>query len=231
MSSQLQRPSVTADEELAAAIGADRAQMLRLLRTDLRPAFAALFQVDAAMGDVVARATQPALGAVKLAWWRERLEEVDQGMVPAEPRLRAVAEHLLPRAVSGAELAALEDGWATLLEEQVEPQRIAERGALLFGFGGRLLGADDEKLADAGGLVALVSVVRRGLPDLLDRARDYERPLVRHRFARSLRPLTALARLAVRDRRSGPPFEPEGAPPRVAAMLRHRWSGIVTRGD
>ena len=231
MSSQPQRPSVTADEELAAAIGADRAQMLRLLPTALRPAFEALFKVDAAMGDVVARATQPVLGAVKLAWWRERLEEVDQGMVPAEPRLRAVAEHLLSRGVSGAKLAAMEDGWATLLEEQVEPQRIAERGALLFGFGGRLLGADDEKLGDAGALVALVSVGRRGLPDMLDQARDYERLLARHRFARRLRPLTALARLAVRDLGSGPPFEPEGAPPRVAAMLRHRWSGIVTRGD
>jgi 15-cis-phytoene synthase len=231
MSSQLQRPSVTADRELAAAIGADRAQMLRLLPTDLRPAFEALFQVDAALGDVVARATQPALGAIKLAWWRERLEEIDQGIVPAEPRLRAVAEHLLPRGVRAAEIAALEDGWATLLEEQVEPQRIAGRGALVFRLGGRLLGADDERLVDAGALVALVSVGRRGLPDLLDHAKEPQRTLVRHRFARRLRPLTALARLAVRDLRSGPPFEPEGAPPRVAAMLRHRWSGIVTRGD
>jgi phytoene synthase len=231
MSSQPQRPSVTADEELAAAIGADRAQMLRLLPADVRPAFEALFQIDAAMGDVVARATQPALGAVKLAWWRERLEELDQGMVPAEPRLRAVADHLLPRGISGADLAALEDGWATLLEAQVEPHRIADCGAKLFSLGGRLLGADDERLGEAGALAALVSVGRRGCPSLLAHARDYERPLVRHRFARHLRPLTALARLAVRDLRSGPPFEPEGTPPRVAAMLRHRWSGIVSRGN
>jgi phytoene synthase len=205
--------------------------MLRLLPTDLRPAFSALFQVDAAMGDVVARATQPALGAVKLAWWRERLEELDQGIVPAEPRLRAVAEKLLPGGVSGADLAVLEDGWATLVEAQVEPRRIADRGAALFRLGGRLLGADDEKLSDAGALTALVAVGRRGLPDLLDEARDHEQSLARHRFARHLRPLTALARLAVRDIRSGPPFEPEGTPPRVAAMLRHRWTGIVTRGD
>jgi phytoene synthase len=231
MSSQPQRPSVTADEELIAAIGADRAQMLRLLPTDLRPAFDALFQVDAAMGDVVARATQPALGAVKLAWWRERLKELDQGIVPAEPRLRAVAERLLPHGVSGAELAALEDGWATLLEEQVESQRIADRGAALFEIGGRLLGAVDQKLGDAGALVALVSVGRRGLPDLVEQAKEHQHALARHRFARQLRPLTALARLGVRDLKSGPPFEPEGTPPRVAAVLRHRWSGIVTRGD
>ena len=231
MSSQPQRPSVTADEDLVAAIGADRAQMLRLLPTDLGPAFEALFQVDAAMGDVVARATQPALGAVKLAWWRERLEELDQGIVPNEPRLRAVAEHLLPRGVKGAELAALEEGWATLLQPEVEPERVADRGANLFRLGGRLLGSNDERLGDAGALTALASVGRRGLPELLTQARTHERYLVRHRFARGLRPLTALARLAVRDLRSGPPFEPEGTPPRLAAMLRHRWSGIVTRGD
>ena len=231
MSSPPQRPSVTADEDLAAAIGADRAQVLRLLATELRPAFEALFQVDAAMGDVVARATQPALGAVKLAWWRERLEDLDRGIAPAEPRLRAVAEHLLPRGVSGTELAALEDGWAALLEEHVEPGRIAGRGAALFRLGGRLLGADDEKLGDAGALVALVSVGRRGLPTLLEQAKEHQKPLVRHRFHRRLRPLTALARLAVRDLGSGPSFEPEGSPPRVAAMLRHQWSGIVTRGN
>ena len=231
MSSQPQRPSVTADEDLAAAVGADRALILRLLPAELRPAFEALFQVDAAMGDVVARATQPALGAVKLAWWRERLEELDQGIVPAEPRLRAVAEHLLPRGISGADLAPLEDGWSTLLEERVEPRRIAERGAALFRLGGRLLGAEDDKLWNAGALAALVSVGRRGLPELLDQARDHERPLGRHRFVRRLRPITALARLAVRDLKSGPPFEREGTPPRVAAMLRHRWSGVVTRGD
>jgi 15-cis-phytoene synthase len=231
MSSQPQRPSVTADEDLAAAIDADRAQMLRLLPMDLRSAFEALFQIDAAMGDVVARRTQPALGAVKLAWWRERLEELDQGMVPAEPRLRAVAEHLLLRGVKGAELAELEDGWATLLEEQVEPRRIADRGATLFRLGGRLLGSDDERLAEAGALAVLVSVGRRGLPDLMDLAREFEHSLVRHHFARRLRPLTALSRLAVRDLRSGPPFELEGTPPRVAAMLRHRWSGIVSRGN
>jgi phytoene synthase len=183
------------------------------------------------MGDVVARATQPALGAVKLAWWRERLEDLDQGLVPAEPRLRAVAQHLLPRGVTGAELAAMEDGWATLLDVQVEPRRIADRGAALFRIGGRVIGAGDERLGDAGALAALVSVGRRGLPGLLEQAREHQHALARQRFARQLRPLTALARLAVRDLEAGPPFEPEGAPPRVAAMLRHQWSGVVMRGD
>ena len=229
MSSQPPKPSVTAEDELTAAIGADRALMLRLVREELRPAFEALWQIDASMGDVVARATQPALGAVKLAWWRERLEELDQGLIPAEPRLRAAAESLLPRGISGSDLAALEDGWATLLDAQAEPERMADRGSRLFRLGGRLLGSEDPELDDAGALYAFVFLARRGVDDYLHvfGVNDAVR-LSRHRFPRTLRPLTALARLALLDMRRGPPFEPEGTPPRFAAMLRHQWTGIVT---
>jgi phytoene synthase len=229
MSSPLQRPSVTAD--LEAAIGADRALMLRQVPADLSRAFEALWQVDAAMGDVVARSTQPALGAVKLAWWRERLEQLDRAAAPAEPRLKAAADQILARGISGAELAALEDGWATLLDEEVDGERVAQRGALLFRLGARLLGAHDAKIGDAGALYALVSVGRRGVPELLHEAHAWKGRLARYRFPAQLRVLTALARLAARDLQRGAPLEPEGAPPRVAAMLRHRWSGIVTRSD
>ena len=227
MSSPPRKPSVTAEQELAAAIGADRVLMLRQVPADVRPAFEALWQIDAAMGDVVARSTQPALGAVKLAWWRERLEELDSGAVPAEPRLEAASRHLLPRGISGAELSKLEDGWASLLDEAVEPARVAARGARLFRLGARLLGREHEEVAEAGALYALVSVGRRGVPELLEPAGEQAKSVTRHPFPRALRPLTALARLAARDLRHGPPFEQEGSPPRLAAMLRHRWSGRV----
>lgn len=231
MSSPPQRPSATADDELAAAIGADRVLVLRQVPDHVRPALEALFQVDAAMGDVVARSTQPMLGAAKLAWWRERLGELDGKPPPAEPRLKAAVEHLLPQGISGAELADLEDGWLTLLEEKVIPSRIAARGELLFRLAARLLGASDDKLEDAGALYALASVGRRGVPSLMEDAREPAKRLARHRFPRDLRPLTALARLAWRDLESGQPFEAEGSPPRHAAILRHRWSGIAVKGD
>jgi phytoene synthase len=229
-SSPPQGPSAIADEELVAAVGADRALVLRQVSEDIRPDLEALFQIDAAMSDTVARATQPLLGAAKLAWWRERLEELDESVPPAEPRLKAASDRLLRRGISGADLSNLEDGWATLLEEEIDPTRIAERGALLFGLAARLLGGDDGKLGDAGALYALVSVGRRGVPHLLQEARGPAQRLARHRFPRSLRPLTGLARLAMRDLQSGEPFEAEGSPPRLAAMMRHRWSGVVTRG-
>jgi phytoene synthase len=201
--------------------------MLQQVRSDHRPAFEALWAIDAAMGDVVARATQPALAAIKLAWWREQLERLDTDAPPAEPRLAAAAQHLLPRGVSGADLAQLEAGWAALLDEEVDAARVAERGALLFRLAARLLGGADEKIGDAGALYALVSVGRRGVPQLMTAAADPARRLATHRFPRPLRMLTALARLAARDLASGEPFEPEGTPPRLAAMLRHHWSGMV----
>lgn len=220
MSSPLQRPSVTADLSL----GADRELALLHLPPDLRDGFAALFAIDVAMGDVVARSTDPRLGRIKLAWWRERLEALDGAPPADEPRLKAAAGQLLPKGVSGAKLGGLEAGWSTLLDAGIDARLVAGRGALLFGIGGRLLGSDDPRLADAGSLYALASVGRRGVPELLEQCEPYRESLRGHRFERRVRPLTMLARAAARDldRR-----EAEGSPARVAAMLAHRWSGRI----
>jgi 15-cis-phytoene synthase len=64
---------------------------------ELRPAFDALFAIDDALGEVVASSTQPALGAIRLAWWRDALERLDTSAPPPEPRLQAAASLLLPR--------------------------------------------------------------------------------------------------------------------------------------
>jgi phytoene synthase len=53
------------------------------------------------------------------------------------------------------------------------------------------------------------------------------RVLSRHRFARRLRPLTALARLAARDVRNETSVEPEATPGRAAALLSHRLFGTI----
>ena len=207
MSSQQQRPSVIAELR-------DRDLIRLYWPADLRPAFDALFDIDDAMGDVVARATQPALAAIKLAWWRERLEELDQGLVPAEPRLQAVARELLPRGISGAELAKIEpDLWLA-----------EDRGAELFSLGGRLLGKEHDLLIPAGRLFAGVDYARPNL-------RVIERSKIAMggvQFPPALRPLTAFAALAVRDlAHGGPPFEPEATPGRALALLRHRWTGRI----
>jgi len=171
----------------------------------------ALFAIYAAMEDVVARSTEPTLGRIKLAWWREQLEALDHNRPPAEPRLQAVAEHLIPAGISGAELAELEAGWATLLDTEPDSALIAKRGEALFRLAARLLGASDPKLADAGALYALAST---GLPETKKKLES----LRHHRFARDLRPLTMLARTVVCGQSSRR---------RVLVMLVHRWTGRI----
>ena len=192
---------------------------------ELRPAFDALFAIDDVLADVVASSTQPALGAIRLAWWREALERLDQHPPPSEPRLVAAAAELLPRGVTGAALAALEDGYATLLEEQPDRDRLGEGGAALFAIGASLLGATDVKLPHAGRLHAFARAARRGnaaFPDDIDVTL-----LAGHRFPRTLRPLTAFARLAARDVSQAPMLEPEATPARAIALLSHRLFGTI----
>ncbi|HVL79441.1 MAG TPA: hypothetical protein VM346_09175 [Sphingomicrobium sp.] len=191
-----------------------------------RRALEALWRIDAAMGDVVARATEPMLGRIKLAWWREELEKLDRSPPPAEPRLRAVGASLLPLGISGRDLAAIEPGWATLLDETPNPKLVAERGRALFVIASKIAGQGDAKTSDAGAFWALASIARRGLPELSGPAREALQVLARHRFKRGVRSLTLLARLAARDI-GGPPFEPEGSPRRAMAALAHRWSGRI----
>lgn len=192
---------------------------------ELRPAFDALFAIDDAMGDVVANATEPALAAIKLAWWRERLQELDQGKVPAEPRLQAAADELLTRSISGASLAELEDGWATVLEAEPDIERVGDRGAKLFAMASSLLGVSDPKITTAGRLFAQEAVRRRGLMSV-HWPMDELYALARHRFPRRLRPLTALAALAARDSKRTEK-EAEGTPGRAWTLLKHRLTGRI----
>jgi phytoene synthase len=182
-----------------------------------------LFDIDEAMGDVVVRSTQPALAAVKLAWWRERLEELDGGKVPAEPRLQAAASKLLPRGISGRHLSELEEGWAALLQEAPDPEAALARGRTLFRMAARLLASDPpqslEFLETAGALYAAGTLSRRGLaPGGLFAT------MKTLRVPPGFRALTGLAALARRDlgRR-----EAEGTPARAWTLLRHRLTGRI----
>lgn len=226
-------------DDVRTALGPDRALALSYVPAAVRRALAALFLIDAAMADVVRSTREPMLGPIRLAWWRERLEELDKGGgAPAEPRLQDAERELLPRGVSGHDVAALEAGWLRLFDPfpwSVEAsEAIWLRGNLLFGLGGRLLGGADEEIRRAGGLWALVDVARHcsdadSRAMLLQQARTFAERLGGVRFVPRLRPLSMLAALAVRDCRHGGTPEPEGTPGRAAAMLRHRLSGRLPR--
>src|SRR4051794_19686278 len=178
------------------------------------------------MGDVVARSSEPTLAAIKLAWWRERLEELDQERVPAEPRLRAAATELLPRGISGTELAALESGWAALLEQEPDPNLALGGGETLFRLAARLFTPNPPAMVEtAGGIYSAGHLVRLGLAP----NGSFVTPET-SRIPRMFRPLTGLAALAARDlRRESTLFEAEATPARAWALLRHRLTGRLDR--
>ncbi len=197
-----------------------------------RPALETLWRLDVTMGSVLATGREPLISQIRLAWWRESLDKLDRERAPAEPTLEAVAAHLIPAGIGGAELAAMEEGWTALLP--AEPLRSEDlqlhaeaRGGRLFALSARLLGGEVPGLTEAGGAWALVDLARRSGRDeearaALDAARG--RPAIA-RWPAPLRPLGMLAALARRDAERGLPLELQGSPTRMLRMLGHRFTG------
>ncbi|MEO7786328.1 MAG: squalene/phytoene synthase family protein [Sphingomicrobium sp.] len=207
-------------------MGPDRALMLLHFPRAVQPAIAALWAIDEALTGVVAGASQPALAGIKLAWWREALVRLDHDPAPPEPRLRAVAETLLPLGVRGADVADLATGWSALLDERPEGVAASAAGAALFALQARLLGVDDPLLKPAGALAFLTNAMRRNLGDFPTERTALLAQLRGRRVSRRARPITLAARLAARDL-----VEPEGTPGRAVALIAHRLTGIITGSD
>ncbi|HEY9554110.1 squalene/phytoene synthase family protein [Allosphingosinicella sp.] len=207
----------------------DRTLALSYVPAKHRPAVEALWRLDAALGAVLAGGREPLIGQIKLVWWRDALEKLDRERAPAEPVLRAVAEHVVP-IVPGAALAEFEQAWTVLLNQEPlsssDFDDYAARGRLLFRFSATLLGdVSTAEVEDAGEAWALVDLARHsGEPDkmaVFNAARERARP--RNRWPVPLRPLGMLHALARRDIEYG--LGTQGSPGRMLRMLRHRFTG------
>lgn len=146
----------------------ERQLALSYAPADKRAALGVLWQLDERMGAIVGTAREPAIGAMRLLWWRDALTDLDDPgkAIPAEPLLAAVVATLLPRGLSGHALADLEQGWAALLESEAPgAQEITahgeDRGAPLFALSGALLGAIPADLGLAGEGWALADLGHR----------------------------------------------------------------------
>lgn len=213
----------------------DRTLALAYVPAARRAAVEALWRLDAALASVLSTGREPLISQIRLAWWRESLEKLDAAPAPAEPVLKALAAHVLPAGVTGAELAAMEAGWAVLLSPDplgaVDLELYAAaRGGLLFRCSAHLLGAGrgSAALEAAGGVWALVDLARHSAS-----AEDADAAVLMARAAPpperwppQLRPLGMLAALARRDAEPGRArWEEQGAPRRMLRMLRHRLTG------
>ncbi|WP_439534160.1 squalene/phytoene synthase family protein [Polymorphobacter sp.] len=180
----------------------------------VRPALLALFALDLTLAEIPASVSEPMVGAIRLAWWREALEALDKGRAPDEPHLEAAAQWLLPAGLSGADLAGLEERWAQRLDGNLDPaaEHAAEAagGALLFGLAGRLLGGDIGTAEALGRCWA----VGGALPD---------------RVPAALRPLLALAALGVRDVADAEAGRPRAVRASAGRQLRILWAVATGR--
>ena len=210
-----------------AAREAEQALALSYAPADRRAALLALFALDDRLRDIVVRAREPVIGAMRLTWWADALEKLDTAPPPGEPVLAGVASLVLPCGVTGAALARLVDGWERLLDpDDFDPVAFAdERGGRLFAAAAQVLGGEDGRfgavgegwaLADlAAGWPALAGEARRLAAERL--AGAYRRP-----WPRALRAMGALGLLARFDLAGG---TGPGSPRRVARLLAHRLTG------
>ena len=215
-------------------LGPERTLMLLHVPPARRAAVEALWRLDARLGAVLATTTEPAIGIMRLAWWRDALIRLDGGPAPAEPVLQALAAAVVPQ-VAGSALATIAEGWGAMVDG--DPAMLDEygrdRGGGLFRLSARLLGASE---ADA----AVVEAIGAGwaLVDLGWGQRDpafrlaaleaAERAMAgwNGRSSAALRPLGMLGVMARRDVAAGVAAERlEGSPGRIAVMLRHRLFG------
>jgi phytoene synthase len=200
-----------------------------------RAALAALLALDDALAKLLRTTSEPALGQMRLAWWREALERLDYAPAPAEPVLRTLAVEVLPRGVTGTSLVPIVHGWEVLVEEEhldaIALQRFGEGRGHLFVAGGAALGAEGDPLAEAGRGWALADLARNlGAPAEAAEARAQADRLLSsalgRRWSRQGRALGALAHLARLDLAlpAGAPV-PIGSPARVGRLLWHRLTG------
>ncbi|KQM27115.1 MULTISPECIES: squalene/phytoene synthase family protein [unclassified Sphingomonas] len=193
-----------------------------------RAALSALLALDAALGDVVRSTTQPALGQIRLAWWREQLVKLDDAAPPAMPVLEALSRDVLPRGVSGRALSGIVDGWDVLIEEEALDdaalERFAvERGGRLFALAAAMLGGDAAVAERLGQGWALFDLARHQ-SDAAVAARADRQAGVRLAgplggVARSLGMLALSARLELDG-------VPQGGPKRAARLM---WFGLAGR--
>ena len=209
------------------ATEAERALVLSYAPADARPALAALLALDDRLRDIVARAREPVIGAMRLTWWADALEKLDAAPPPAEPLLRRLAADVLPRGVKGSALAGTVDGWERLLDADGLdlPAYAAERGGRLFACAAQVLGGEDARVGPVGEGWALAGLARERpamATEALALAQARLAGAWRRAWPRALRPLGAMGLLARFDVEG---TTAPGSPRRVGRLLLHRMTG------
>ncbi|WP_374405754.1 hypothetical protein [Pelagerythrobacter sp.] len=173
-----------------------------------RDATAALFALDTRLSELVAKANEPLLAQLRLAWWRDELGKPVDARAAGDPVLDAIGQWWGGEEVA---LAGLVEGWEQLVGDAPLPARaietFAEGRAGAFAALARHTG-EPEAAADARAAGRLWA-----LADFAAQATDAEERAIALTFAeeterrapreRRLRPLAVLYGLALRSLAGG----------------------------
>lgn len=175
-----------------------------------RPAFYCFFALDQKLGQIVARASEPMLAQLRLAWWRDELAKPAADRPEGNPLLDLIGVAWRDRE---AALSALVDGWEQLLAEPpldaAAMTKFAEGRAAAFE-------ALDTKASDRPSGNVAQAARRWALADLLLHSSDAEERKTLSQLMentgtgplslpKSMRPLAILHGLATRAVRRGEP--------------------------
>ncbi|WP_182849666.1 squalene/phytoene synthase family protein [Pelagerythrobacter aerophilus] len=170
----------------------------------IRAQTAALFALDARLGELVAKANEPLLAQLRLAWWRDELSKPQEERARGDPILDTLGEtwpgeeHALIRLI---------DGWEQLVGAAPLPgsalESFADGRAGAFAALARLAGepSAEEIARDAGRVWALADLAARVSDDQERQTACRLAEGQEHRFPRlprALRPLAVLRGLAHR---------------------------------
>jgi 15-cis-phytoene synthase len=174
----------------------------------VRGALTTALQLDRRLARIVARTTEPMLGQMRLAWWREALTKPVEDRPRGDAVLDAVGQYWAGRE---AALAAMVDGWEVL----ITADRLGPVEAEAFGAGrGAFFAALCENVTPAQAERAAAAGFRWSIADAAASVSDAEERAVmiatglaqdnlRARWPSDLRGLAVLDALSVRALRRG----------------------------
>lgn len=159
-----------------------------------------LLALDARLGAIVRARLEPIAAQLRLAWWRDRLDEPPASWPRGEPVLEALRAWRDP---SG--LAVLAGGWEALLAERLAPEAVKEfaeaRGRAFASLAGELSAGHEDDAALAGVTWAAADLAAH-LSDQGERKLALDYGLTQPRVRALPTPLRPLAVLAGIGRRS-----------------------------
>lgn len=103
------------DSALLTEIGDAERLAVEYCAKELRPALIAFFAFDARLGQIASKTTEPALGQMKLAWWRDMLSQPIDDQPKGDVVLEALSLHWAERKASLIEAV---DAWEVLIASE-----------------------------------------------------------------------------------------------------------------